>query len=131
MSVYQNMSVRLGRGNSKEKMINPTTRITYNNYMMIIDYNLGSFKQSSYIFSKEEVISKDEIQAIYTLELPPEIKRRILNILETDNLKHLITMLTIDEAIDIIKAKIENESLRIEPSYIEYIDNSDNEELEI
>lgn len=130
MSVYQNMSVRLGRGNPKEKMINPTTRITYNNYMMIIDYNLGSFKQSSYIFSKEEVISKNEIQAIYSLELPPEIKRRILNILETDNLKHLITMLTIDEAIDIVKAKIENENLKIEPSYVEYINNSDNEELE-
>ena len=79
MSVYQNMSVRLGRGNPKEKMINPTTRITYNNYMMIIDYNLGSFKQSSYIFSKEEVVSKDEIQAIYP---------RITTGNKTKNFKH-------------------------------------------
>ena len=39
-------------------------------------------------------------------------------------------MLTIDEAIDIVNAKIENENLKIEPSYIEYINNSDNEELE-
>ena len=46
------MNHRFCLGEFKEYMINPTTRITYNEYMMIIDFNLGSFKQSSYLFSK-------------------------------------------------------------------------------
>lgn len=43
-------------GSSKEHMINPTTRITYNDYTMIIDFNLGSFKQSSYLLNKDELV---------------------------------------------------------------------------
>ena len=34
------MDHRFFLGSSKEYMINPTTKITYNEYMMIIDFNL-------------------------------------------------------------------------------------------
>ena len=126
-----NMNNDILLGNSKEYMINSTTRITYNDYMMIIDFNLGSFKQSSYLFSKEEIVRTEDLQAVYTLNLPKEIKRKIINHIEIDNLKHNIIMLTIEQGIDIALAYIEHEVREIGPSYINYIENSDNEELEI
>ncbi len=122
------MSIILG--NSKEIMINPRTRITYNNHFMIIDFNLGSFKQSSYLFNKDELVSKEELEAVYSLDLPTEIKRRIINYVEVENLKHNIVTLTIDEAIDIAKAKLEV-SNHAKSSYINYVENSDIEELEV
>ena len=118
-------------GKSKEYMINSTTKITYNDYMMIIDFNLGSFKQSYYLLSKKELVRTEDLQAVYTLNLPQEIKRKIINHIEIDNLKHNIIMLTIEQGIDIALAYIEHESQEIRPSYINYIENSDNEELEI
>ena len=33
--------------------------------MMIIDFNLGSYKQSSYLFSKRELVSTKEMLAVY------------------------------------------------------------------
>ena len=118
-------------GSSKEYIINPTTRITYNDYMMIIDFNLGSVKQSSYLVSKEELVRTEDLQAIYTLDLPKEIKRKIINHVEIDNLKHNIIMLTVEQGIDIALAYIKQETREIGPSYINYIENSDNEEIEI
>lgn len=97
--------------------------------MMIIDFNLGSFKQSSYLFGKNELVSKEELEAVYSLELPSEIKRKIINHIEIENLKHNIVTLTIDEAMDITKAKLELD--QVGSSYINYIENSDNEELEV
>ena len=46
--------------------------------MMIIDFNLGSFKQSSYLFSKRELVSAEELLAVYSLDLPQEIKHKII-----------------------------------------------------
>ena len=46
------MSHKFYLGESKEYMIDPSTRITYNDYTMIIDFNLGTYKQDSYLFSK-------------------------------------------------------------------------------
>ena len=126
-----NMNNDILLGNSKEYMINSTTRITYNDYMMIIDFNLGSFKQSSYLLSKEELVRTEDLQAVYTLNLPKEIKRKIINHIEIDNLKHNIIMLTIEQGIDIALAYIEHENREVGPSYINYVENSDNEELEI
>ena len=125
------MNNHLLLGNSKEHIINSTTRITYNDYMMIIDFNLGSFKQSSYLLSKEELVRTEDLQAVYDTDLPKEIKRKIINHIEIDNLKHNIIMLTVEQGIDIALAYIENESREIGPSYINYIENSDNEDLEV
>ena len=125
------MNNHLLLGNSKEHIINSTTRITYNDYMMIIDFNLGSFKQSSYLLSKEELVRIEDLQAVYAVDLPKEIKRKIINHIEIDNLKHNIIMLTVEQGIDIALAYIENESREIGPSNIYYIENSDNEDLEI
>ena len=130
-AVNLNMNNDILLGNSKEYMINSSTRITYNDYMMIIDFNLGSFKQSSYLLNKTELVRTEDLLAIYTLNLPKEIKRKIINHIETDNLKHNIIMLTIEQGIDIALAYIEHESREIGPSYINYVENSDNEELEI
>ena len=99
--------------------------------MMIIDFNLGSFKQSSYLLSKEELVRTEDLQAVYDTDLPKEIKRKIINHIEIDNLKHNIIMLTVEQGIDIALAYIENESREIGPSYINYIENSDNEDLEV
>ena len=118
-------------GNSKEYMINPTTKITYNDYTMIIDFNLGSFKQSSYLLNKDELVRTEELQAVYALELPKEIKRKIINHIEIDTLKHNIIMLTIEQGIDIALAYAEHENREDGPSYINYLENSDNEELEL
>ena len=92
---------------SKEYMINPTTIITYNEYMMIIYFNLGLFKQSSYLFSKQELVKTEDLLAVHSLNLPQEIKRKIIRNIELDNLKHNIIMLTIEEGIDIVKAYLE------------------------
>ena len=88
------MNHRFYLGESKEYMINPTTKITYNEYMMIIDFNLGSFKQSSYLFSKRELVRTEDLLAVDSLKLPQEIKSKIINDIEIDNLKHNIIMLT-------------------------------------
>lgn len=122
------MDHRFYLGKSKEYMINPTTKITYNEYMMIIDFNLGSFKQSSYLFSKQELVRTEDLLAVDSLKLPREIKRKIINDIEIDNLKHNIIMLTIEEGLDIAKAYLEHRFHKAEPSYIY---NSDNKELEI
>ena len=113
-------------GESKEHMINPTTSITYNDYIMIIDFNLGSFKQSSYLFNKQELVRTKDLQAVYSLDLPQEIKWKIIKHIETDNLKHNIVMLTVEEGIDIAKAYMEYKNHEVEPSYINH---SNNEEL--
>ena len=110
-------------GNSKEYMINPTTRITYNDYTMIIDFNLGSFKQSSYLLNKDELVRTEELQAVYKLELPKEIKRKIINHIEIDTLKHNIIMLTVEQGIDIALAYVKHGSREIGPSYINYLEN--------
>ena len=115
-------------GESKEYMINPTTKITYNDYMMIIDFNLGSYKQSSYLFNKRELVSTEELLAVYSLELPQEIKHKIIKHIEIDNLKHNIIMLTVEEGIDVVKGYLEEMDYKAEPSYIH---NSNNEEIEI
>ena len=115
-------------GESKEYMINSTTKITYNEYMMIIDFNLWSFKQSSYLFSKQELVRTEDLLAIYSLDLPQEIKQKIIKYIEIDNLKQYIIMLTIEETIDIAKAYLEQKGYREELSYTY---NSDNEEFEI
>ena len=78
------MNHRYFLGGSKKYMINPTTRITYNEYMMIIDFNLASFKQSSYLFSKQELVRTEELLAVYSLDLPQEIKHKIIK----NNLKN-------------------------------------------
>lgn len=57
-------------GKSKEYMINPTTKITYDEYMMIIDFDLESLKQSSYLFSKQELVRTEDLLAIDSLKLP-------------------------------------------------------------
>ena len=88
------MNYRYCLGESKEYIINPTTKITYNKYMMIIDFNLRSFKQSSYLFSKQELVRTEDLLAVDSLKLPQEIKRKIINNIEIDNLKHNIIMLT-------------------------------------
>ena len=75
-------------GESKEYMINPNTRITYNEYIMIMDFNLGLFKQSSYLLSKHELVRIEDLLAVYSLDLPQEIKRKIIGKIELDNLKH-------------------------------------------
>ena len=118
-------------GKSKKYMVNPTTRITYNNYMMIIDFNLGSFRHGSYLVSKQELVRTEDLQVVYSLNLPQEIKRKIINHIKIENLKHNIIMLTVEQAIDIALAYMEHESLGIGPSYITDIENSDNEELDI
>ena len=64
------MNHRFYLGEFKEYMINPTTKITYNEYMMIIDFNLGSYKQSSYLFSKQELVRTEDLLTIYSLDLP-------------------------------------------------------------
>ena len=121
-----NHNIILGR--SKEYMVNPTTKITYNDYIMIIYFNIGSFKQSSYLFNKRELVRTEDLEAIYSLDLPQEIKQKIIKHIEIDNLKHNIIMLTVEEGIDIAKAYMEHRSYGAEPSYV---NNSDNEELEI
>lgn len=78
-------------------MIDSTTRITYNDYIMIIDFNLGSFKQSSYMFDKQELVRREDLKAVYSLDLPQEIKHKIIKHIEIDNLKHNIIMLTVEE----------------------------------
>ena len=122
------MNHRSFLGGSKECMIDPTTRITYNEYMMIIDFNLGSFKQSSYLFSKQELVRTEDLLVVYSLDLPQEIKQKIIGNIELDNLKHNIIMLTIEEGIDIAKAYLEQNVYTEGPSYTY---NSDNEEFEI
>ena len=122
------MNHRFYLGESKKYMINPTTKITYNEYMMIIDFNFGSFKQSSYLFSKQELVRTEDLLAVDSLKLPHEIKRKIINDIEIDNLKHNIIMLTIEEGLDIAKAYLEQKIYKAEPSYIY---DSDNGEFEI
>ena len=122
------MDHRFFLGSSKEYMINPTTRITFNEYMMIIEFNLGSYKQSSYLFSKRELVSAEELLVVYSLELPQEIKHKIIKNIEIDNLKHNVVMLTVEEGIDVVKGYLEQKDYESGPSYIY---NSDNEELEI
>ena len=68
---------------------------------------------------------------VLSLDLPHEIKRKIINHIEIDNLKHNIIMLTVEQGIDIALAYIEDENWKVEPSYINYIENSDNEEIEL
>ena len=97
-------------------MINPTTRITYNEYIMIIDFNLGSVKQSAYLFSKQELVRTEDLLAIYSLDLPQEIKQKIIGNIELDNLKHNIIMLTIEEWIDTLKAYVEQKVYEAGPS---------------
>ena len=65
--------------------------------MMIIDFNLGSSKQSSYLFSKQEFVRTEDLLAVHSLDLPQEIKHKIIKDIEIDNLKHNIIMLTIEE----------------------------------
>ena len=96
--------------------------------MMIIDFNLGSFKQSSYLFSKQELVRTEDLLVVYSLDLPQEIKQKIIKNIEIDNLKHNIIMLTIEEGIDIAKAYLEQNVYTEGPSYTY---NSDNEEFEI
>ena len=122
------MNHRFYLGESKEYMINPTTKITYNEYMMIIDFNLGSYKQSSYLFSKQELVSAEELLPVYSLELPQEIKHKIIKNIEIDNLKHNIIMLIIEEGIEVVKWYLEQKDYEAGPSYTH---NSDNDEIEI
>ena len=96
--------------------------------MMIIDFYLGSFKQSLYLFSKRELVSTKELLAVYSLDLPQEIKHKIIKNIEIDNLKYNIIMLTIEEGIDIVKGYLEQKDYESGPSYTY---NSDNEEFEI
>ena len=98
--------------------------------MMIIDFNLGSYKQDSYLFSKQELVRTEDLLAVFSLDLPQEIKRKIINHIEIDNLKHNIIMLTVDQGVDIALAHIENENREAGPSYINDIENSNNEEIE-
>lgn len=98
-------------------MINPSTKITYNDYMMIIDFNLGSFKQSSYMFSKQELVRTEDLLAVYSLDLPQEIKRKMIKNIEIETLKQNIIMLTIEEEIDIVKAYIEHRNYEAGPAY--------------
>ena len=72
--IFNNMNHQFYLGESKEYMINPTTKITYNDYMMIIDFNIGLFKQSSYMFSKQELVRTEDLLAVYSFDLPQEIK---------------------------------------------------------
>lgn len=65
-----NMNHKVYLGESKEYMIDPTTKITYNDYMIIIDFNIGSFKQSSYLFDKQELVRTKDLLAVYSLDLP-------------------------------------------------------------
>ena len=95
--------------------------------MMIIDFNLGLFKQSSYLFSKQELVRTEDLLAVYSLDLPQEIKQKIIKNIEIDNLKHNIIMLTLEEGLDIAKAYLEQKDYEEGPSYIY---NSDNEEFE-
>ena len=125
------MSHKFYLGESKEYMIDPSTRITYNDYTMIIDFNLGTYKQDSYLFSKQELVRTEDLLAVFSLDIPQEIKRKIINHIEIDNLKHNIIMLTLDEWIDISFAYIENEDQEAGPSYINDVENSDNEEIEL
>ena len=125
------MSHKFYLGESKEYMIDPSTRITYNDYTMIIDFNLGTYKQDSYLFSKRELVRTEDLLAVFSLDLPQEIKRKIINHIEIDNLKHNIIMLTLDEWIDISLAYIEHENQEAGPSYINGVENSDNEEIEL
>ena len=112
-------------------MIDPRTRITYNDYMMIIDFNLGSYKQDSYLLSKRDLVRTVDLLAVFSLELPQEIKRKIINYIESKNLKHNIIMMTIEQGTDIALAYIEDENREAGQSYINYIENSDNEEIEL
>ena len=125
------MSHKFYLGESKEYMIDPSTRITYNDYTMIIDFNLGTYKQDSYLFSKQELVRTEDLLVVFSLNIPQEIKRKIINHIEIDNLKHNIIMLTLDEWIDISFAYIENEDQEAGPSYINDVENSDNEEIEL
>ena len=79
MVIFFTMNHRYYLGESKEYMIDPRTRITYNDYMMIIDFNLGSYKQDSYLLSKEELVRTEDLLAVFSLDLPQEIKRKIIN----------------------------------------------------
>lgn len=72
--LISNMNDRIILGSSKEYIIDSKTRITYNDYMLIIDFNLGSTKQSSYLVGKEELVRTEDLQAVCTLNLPREIK---------------------------------------------------------
>ena len=96
--------------------------------MMIRDFDLGSYKYSSYLFSKQELVRTEDLLAVHSLNLPQEIKRKIIENIEIDNLKHNIIMLTIVEGIDIAKAYLEQKDYEAGPSYTY---NSDNEEFEI
>lgn len=64
------MNHRFYLGESKECMLDPNTRITYNNFMMIIDFNLGSYKQDSYLLSKRDLVRTVDLLAVFSLELP-------------------------------------------------------------
>ena len=121
------MDHRFYLGESKEYMIDSRTRITYNDYLMIIDFNLRSLKQDSYLLSKKGLVRTEDLLAVYSLDLPKEIKRKIINYIEIDNLKHSIIMLTVEQGIDIALGYMENENREIGVSYI----NSDNEEIEL
>ena len=95
--ICYNMSHKFYLGESKEYMIDPSTRITSNDYMMIIDFNLGTYKQDSYLFSKQELVRTEDLLVVFSLDLPQEIKRKMINHIEIDNLKHNIIMLTVDQ----------------------------------